>query len=407
MVKRCRAGGTKRRWSSLILLITVVAAVWLPDCGEKQAERAAPPVVVVANVLQQDVPVYQEYVGTTDGLVNAKVRAEVEGYLIRQNYQEGSYVKKGQVLFEIDPRPFQAALEQAKGQLAQTRGNYYTAKTTLEKALPLAKLKAVSKQDRDNAIGQEQAARAAVDASQAAVRRAEINLSFTKITSPINGIAGIATAQIGDLVGTPASPELTMVSTLDPIKVYIPVSEQVYLEYLRVGERHGVMHQEADFTMFLATGSQYPHPGRFYFLDRQVDVQTGTIKVAVLFPNPGNLLRPGQFARVRVLVTTLKGALLVPQKAVSELQGAYEVAVVSPDHVAHIRPVNVGERYGTLWVIEKGLNPGERVVAEGVQKVKEGEKVTPQPFEEKPPAKPGSPAGAKSSPPTPVKNKER
>ncbi len=273
--------------------------------------------------------------------------------------------------------------------------------------LPLAKLKAVSKQDRDNAIGQERAARAAVDASQAAVRRAEINLSFTKITSPINGIAGIATAQIGDLVGTASSPELTTVSTLDPIKVYIPVSEQVYLEYLRVGERHGVMHQEADFTMFLATGSQYPHPGRFYFLDRQVDVQTGTIKVAVLFPNPGNLLRPGQFARIRVLVTTLKGALLVPQKAVSELQGAYEVAVVSPDHVAHIRPVKVGERYGTLWVIEKGLNPGERVVAEGVQKVKEGEKVTPQPFEEKPPAKPGSPAGAKSSPATPVKNKER
>jgi membrane fusion protein (multidrug efflux system) len=392
--------------SGLILLAAALAAAGLAGCGEKKAAPPAPPVVQVVNVLQQDVPVHEEYVGTTDGLVNAKVRAQVEGYLIRQNYHEGSFVKKGQVLFEIDPRPFQAALEQAKGQLAQNRGNYYTAKTTLEKALPLAKLNAVSKQDRDNAIGQERAARAAVEASQAAVRRAEINLSFTKITAPIDGIAGMATAQIGDLVGTSTSPELTAVSTVDPIKVYVPLSEQVYLEQSRA-ETDGKLggRETSEFTMTLADGRVYPHPGRFYYLDRSVDVRTGTIRVAVLFPNPGNVLRPGQFARVRVLVHILKGALLVPQNAVSELQGAFEVAVVSPDGVVHLQPVTMGPRYGTWWVVSQGLQPGQRVVAAGVQKVREGQKVTPDALAVKPPAEPGTPAGAKSLQPTTAKTR--
>jgi membrane fusion protein (multidrug efflux system) len=373
----------------------------MAGCVEKEAERPLPPVVQVVNVLQQDVPDYQDYVGTTDGLVNAKVRAQVEGYLIKQNYQEGSYVKKGQVLFEIDPRPFQAALEQAKGQLAQNRGTYYTAKTTLEKALPLAKLNAVSRQDRDNAIGQERAARAAVEAAQAAVRRAEINLSFTKITSPIDGIAGMATAQIGDLVGTSTGPELTAVSTVNPIKVYVPLSEQVYLEQSRAEASRKVGSRETfEFTITLADGRVYPHQGRFYYLDRSVDVRTGTIKVAVLFPNPGNVLRPGQFARVRVLVAILQGALLVPQQVVSEMQGAFEVAVVSPDGVVHLQPVKMGPRYGTWWVVSEGLQPGERVVAQGVQKVKEGEKVAPRLVEEKPPAEPGTPTGAKTLQPT-------
>jgi membrane fusion protein (multidrug efflux system) len=363
--------------------------------------------VAVIQVRQQDVPVYHEFVGTTDGLVNAKVRAEVEGYLVKRTYKEGSYVKKGQVLFEIDPRPFEAALEQAKGQLAQNRGKYYTAKTTLQKILPLAKLNAVSRQDRDNAIGQERAARAAVEASKAAVRRAEINLSFTKITSPISGIAGIAQAQIGDLVGTPSSPELTTVSTLDPIKVYIQLSEQRYLEHRQAVERHEAGPPETFvYTMILADGSRYPYQGRFSFLDRSVDIRTGTIKVAVLFPNPNNFLRPGQFARVRVLVGTRKGALLVPQQAVSEMQGAYEVAVVSPNHTVDIRPVKVGERYGAWWVIRQGLKPTERVVVEGVQKVKAGEKVSPQPFAQKPLAKPGSPVEGQL-PPNPLKPMEK
>ncbi|MEJ2069043.1 MAG: efflux RND transporter periplasmic adaptor subunit [Syntrophobacterales bacterium] len=399
--------GKGLQFEFILLNIMILAALGLAGCGRQESQPAAPPVVKVAPVLQQDVPVYHEFVGITDGLVNAKVRAQVEGYLIKRNYKEGSYVKEGQVLFQIDPRPFEAALEQAKGQLAQDLGKYYTAKTTLQKVIPLAKLNAVSQQDRDSAIGQERAARAAVNASKAAVRRAEINLSFTKITSPINGIAGIANAQIGDLVGTASSPELTTVSTLNPIKVYIQLSEQRYLEHRQAMERHEARAPKAFvYTMILADGSHYPHQGKFSFLDRSVDVRTGTIKVAVLFPNPGNFLRPGQFARVRVLVDTQKNALLVPQKAVSERQGAFEVAVVTPDNTVDIRPVEVGERHGTLWVIRKGLQPGERVVVEGTQKVQAGEKVTPQPFEAEAPAKAKSPEDAGTSSSNPVKTSE-
>jgi membrane fusion protein (multidrug efflux system) len=397
--------GLPRRSSALPLCWTILALtifLLLPACEKKEARGPTPPTVEVVDVLQQDVPVYHEFVGTTDGLVNAKVRAQVNGYLIKRDYKEGSYVKKGQVLFEIDPRPFQAALEQAKGQLAQYQGNYFTAKTTLQKVLPLAKLNAVSQQDRDNAIGQERAAKAAVEASRAAVRRAEINLSFTKITSPINGIAGIATAQIGDLVGPSTNSVLTTVSTLNPIKVYVPESEQAYLEHAAAEQRHEITSQDFVFTMFLATGQQYPYKGKFLFLDRSVDVHTGTITLAVQFPNPGNVLRPGQFARVKVLTTILKGALLVPQKSVAELQGAYQVAVVSPANVVEIRPVKVGERYRTWWVISQGLKPGERVAAQGVQKVKEGEKVTPKLVKVKPPANPETSGGTTPAASTPA-----
>jgi RND family efflux transporter MFP subunit len=380
----------------------------LPACGPKESKPPSPAVVEVAPVLQQDIPIYHEYVGTTDGLVNAKVRAEVVGYLIRQNYQEGSYVKKGQLLFDLDPRPFEAALEQAKGQLAQSQGNHYTAKTTLEKVLPLAKISAVSKQDRDNAIGQERAARAAVQAAQAAVRNAEINLSFTRITSQISGIAGIAMAQIGDLVGTPGSPELTTVSTVDPIKVYIPISEQRYLQHrMAMAAEKSSPASEFGFQMTLADGSVYPHAGRFYFTDRQVDVRTGTIKVAVLFPNPGNMLRPGQFARLRVRVEVQKGALLVPQKAVIEQQGAFQVAVVTPENLVQIRAVKVGERHGTMWLINQGLKPGESVVVQGVQKVKDGQKVTPKPYKEKPPENPQGPASRGATPPGAASTREK
>jgi membrane fusion protein, multidrug efflux system len=409
MPERARLFPDKRLHFEFILLnIMILAALGLAGCGKPEGKHAAPPVVKVAPVLQQNVPVYHEFVGITDGLVNAKVRAQVEGYLIKRNYQEGSYVKKGQTLFEIDPRPFRAALERAKGQLAQDLGNYYTAKTTLQKVIPLAKLNAVSEQDRDTAIGQERAARAAVKAARAAVREAEINLSFTKITSPISGIAGIAQAQIGDLVGTPTSPELTAVSTLDPIKVYIQLSEQRYLEHRQAMERDKARAPQAFvYTMILADGSHYPHRGKFSFLDRSVDVRTGTIKVAVLFPNPGNFLRPGQFARVRVLVGEEKNALLVPQKAVSERQGAFEVAVVTPDNTVEIRPVKVGERHDTLWVIREGLKPGERVVVEGIQKVRAGKKVTPEPFEAEAPAKTKSPESAGPSSSKPAKTSER
>jgi membrane fusion protein (multidrug efflux system) len=351
--------------------------------------------VEVAQVVQKDVPIVREWVGSTDGLVNAKINAQVQGYLIKQNYKEGSVVKKDQVLFEIDPRPFQAALEQYKGQLAISEGQLYTAKANLEKIRPLAKVNAVSKKDLDDAIGREASARAAVQAAKAAVRKAEIDLSFTKITSPINGIAGIAKAQLGDLVGNPGGPELTTVSTVNPIKVYIPISEQEYMHFTRTSEAKRNSDKDGpSLELVLADGRVFPHKGKVYFADRQVDERTGTIKVATLFPNPGNLLRPGQFAKVKALIDTQKGALLVPQRAVTELQGRFQVAVVGANNKVDLRWVKVGERTGALWVIEEGLKPGERVIVEGIQKVKAGMTVTPKPFQEAPPDKPGVPKAA-------------
>ena len=348
----------------ILALAPLVAAVCLAlflltGCGEKKAAVPAAPSVEVANVVVKDVPIEREWVGTTDGLVNAKINAQVQGYLIKQNYKEGSEVKKGQILFEIDPRPFQAALEQAKGQLAVNEGQFYTAKANLEKIRPLAAVNAVSKKDLDDAIGREASAKAAVQAGKASVRKDEIDLSFTKITSPIDGIAGISKAQLGDLVGSPGGPELTTVSTVDPIKVFVPLSEQEYMRFIREAEAKGNSEsKEHNLELILADGRVFPHKGRLYFADRQVDERTGTIKIATLFPNPGNILRPGQFAKIRALIETQKGALLVPQRAVNELQGRFQVAVVGPDNKVDLRWVKVGERAGTLWVIDEGLKPG-------------------------------------------------
>ncbi len=367
--------------------VTVLSLALLPitGCQEQKAAAPAAPTVEVAEVVQKDVPIIREWVGTTDGLVNAKINAQVQGYLIRQNYQEGSVVKKGQVLFEIDPRPFQAALEQAKGQLAIAEGQLYTAKANLEKIRPLAQVNAVSKKDLDDAIGREASSRAAVQAAKAAVQKAQIDLSFTRITSPIDGIAGIAKAQLGDLVGSTGGPELTTVSTVDPIKVYVPISEQEYMHYTRAAEGKEKSDREGpSLELVLADGRVFPHKGRVSFADRQVDERTGTIKVATLFPNPGNLLRPGQFAKVRALLETQQGALLVPQRAVKELQGRFQVAVVGPDHKVDLRWVKVGERAGSLWVVEEGLKPGERVIVEGLQKVRAGMAVTPKLHQEPP-----------------------
>lgn len=388
-------GGEGRRGQGLGRLLPLVAAVCLvfgllTGCGEKKAAAPVAPTVEVVEVVQKDVPIVREWVGTTDGLVNAKINAQVQGYLIKQNYQEGSVVKPGQVLFEIDPRPFQAALEQAKGQLAIAEGQFYTAKANLEKIRPLAQVNAVSKKDLDDAIGREASARAAVQAAKAAVQKAQIDLSFTRITSPIGGIAGIAKAQLGDLVGSPGGPELTTVSTVDPIKAYIPISEQEYLRFTREGKaRENSEPQQAGLELILADGSVFPHKGRVSFADRQVDERTGTIKVAAIFPNPGNLLRPGQFAKVRALMETREGALLVPQRAVNELQGRFQVAVVGPDNQVDLRWVKVGERFGALWVIEEGVKPGERVIVEGLQKVRAGMPVTPKPHQEAAAASPG------------------
>ena len=376
----------------------VIASVILLSslgCGKSEQPQARPPEVEVVRVEQKDVPIWNEWVGTLEGFVNAQIKPQVTGYLLRQTYQEGSFVKKGQLLFEIDPRTFQAALDQTKaqlanaeGQLAQAEANQVKAQLDVNRYTPLAKEQAVSQQDLDNAVqgnvaaqAQVRAAKAQIDAATAQMAAAQLNLGFTKIVSLIDGIVGVAQAQIGDLVGPTSL--LTTVSTLDPIKVYFPVSERGYLNYIKENPdaaKRAEQERHLGLEMILADGSRYPHEGSFSFADRQVDVKTGTLRLQGLFPNPGNILRPGQFARVRAITTTKKEALLVPQRAVTELQGGYQVAVVGKDNKVEIRPVKVGERIGPQWIIETGLKPGERVVAEGVQRVKAGMTVNPKPL---------------------------
>jgi RND family efflux transporter MFP subunit len=377
-------------------------------CGKSEPPQARPPEVEVVQVEQKDVPIWNEWVGTLDGFVNAQIKPQVTGYLLRQTYKEGSFVKKGQLLFEIDPRTFQAALDQAKaqranaeGQLAQAEANQVKAQLDVNRYTPLAKEQAVSQQDLDNAVqgnvaaqAQVRAAKAQIDAARAQVEAAQLNLSFTRIVSLIDGIVGIAQAQIGDLVGPTSL--LTTVSTLDPIKVYFPVSERGYLDYVKENpdaEKRAAEEKQLALELVLADGSVYPNKGSFSFADRQVDVKTGTLRLQGLFPNPGNILRPGQFARVRAVTKTRRGALLIPQRAVTELQGSYQVAVVSKDNKVSIRPVKVAERVGTEWIIDTGLKPGERVVAEGIQRVKAGMTVNPKPLKAMTEAKP-----AKSEP---------
>jgi membrane fusion protein (multidrug efflux system) len=333
--------------------------------------------VEVVEVIRKDVPLYSEWTASTDGLVNATIRAQVQGLLIKRDYTEGDFVRAGQVLFEIDPRTFQAALEQAKAQLAEQKARWETVKANLERIKPLVEQRAVSRKDFDDAVGAEAGTHAAVTAAQAVVDKVQLDLGFTKIISPIDGIAGIAKAQLGNLVGPGSVEELTMVSTVDPIKVYILMSEQEYLKNVQNSRGHG---QQMPLELILADGKVHPHTGFFAFADRQVDVKTGTIKVAALFPNPGNVIRPGQFARVRAQTAIKKDALLVPQRAIMELQAGYQVAVVGSDSKVAIRPVKVAEKVDGLWVVDAGVKPGEQVIAEGLQKVKQGMVVVTKPF---------------------------
>ncbi|MGZ4999217.1 MAG: efflux RND transporter periplasmic adaptor subunit [Methylomonas sp.] len=361
-------------------------ALLISACNKtEQAPPPSLPMVEVAEVVQKDVPIYQEWVGSLDGMVNAQIVAQVTGYLIKQNYQEGQAVKKGQLLYEIDPRTFQAALDQAKGNLARQEAVLKTTRLDMERVERLLPEKAVSVRDRDNAVGREASAQAEVLAAKAALEQAQLALGFTKITSPIDGIAGISKAQLGNLVGPgSANAILTTVSQVDPIKAYIPLSEQQYLQFAREKRENGERREGPPMELILADGSTYPHPGKFFFADRQVDVQTGTIQLATLFPNPGNLLRPGQYAKVRAMVKHRPGALLVPQRAVGEMQGRRLVAVVNADNTVEMRPVKVAETIGTMWVIEEGLKPGERVIVEGIQKARPGSKVEPKPYAETP-----------------------
>ncbi len=368
------------------LMLAALAAVLLTDssCGGLKPQAAAPgpsmPVGVVKTI-QMDVPVHAEWVATLDGYVNAQIQAQVSGYLIKQNYKEGSYVHKGDVLFEIDPRPFQAVLDQAKGQLAQARAQLYLADVNVKRDTPLVKERAIAQSQLDAETAAQMQAQAAIQSAEAAVEQAQLNLGFTKVLSLVDGVAGIATTQMGNLV-SPAT-ALTMVSKVDPIKVYFPISEQEYLQFtsklLKKASTSNLLRASDTraLDLILSDGSTYPHKGQVIFTDRQVDPQTGTIRVVGAFPNPGNILRPGQFARVRALLGVRQGAVLVPQRCVTELQGTYEVAVVDAKNAISVRKVKVGDRVGPLWVVDAGLAPGEEVVSDGTSKVRDGMPVSP------------------------------
>ena len=427
------------------LLVTVVVLAR----GKKTTTTVAAPLEVdVVQVKQQDVPLYSEWIGTTDGMVNADIRAQVSGYLIRKDYTEGAFVRTGQLLFEIDPRPFEAVLNQSKADLAKAEAQRVQAVTQLDQAeaqlaqarsqlmqaeanqrktqldvnkfVPLAAQHAVTQQDMDNAVQSNDAAVAQVDAarsqikassaavatakasigaadaqvnsSKAVVKTAELNLGFTKIVSPIDGIVGIANAQVGDLV-SPTSEVITTVSTVDPIKVYFTVSEQEYLDYAKrnptPADRTSA-EQQLQLQLVLADGSTYPHAGRFYIADRQVDPQTGAIRMAGIFPNSDNVLRPGQYGRVRAVTNIQQGALLVPQRAVSQIQGLYRVAVVGSDDKIVMRTIVPGPTVGQLWVVQSGLNVGERVLVDGTLRITPGTKIKPRDYV---PAAPAASAG--------------
>jgi membrane fusion protein (multidrug efflux system) len=380
--------------AGLIVIALIIGAVRPKHVAG--APTGMPVEVEVVQVEQKNVPIYGEWIGTLDGLVNADVRAQVTGYIVKQGYQEGMPVKKGQLLFEIDPRPFQAALDQAQGQLAQARANLAIAEAVqvrtqldVNRYAPLAKEQAASQQDLDNAVQNNLAAKATVETAkaqiqtlEATVENAKINLGFTRLVAPIDGIAGQAQLQVGALA-SPAAGPVTSVSTLDPIRVYFTVGEPQYLAWRKRFPTES-SRLEADkqlrLELILADGTTYDHLGTFYFADRQVNETTGAIRLAGLFPNPNNILRPGGYGKVRAVIRTQQDAILVPQRAVTELQGGYQVAVVGLDNKVIIRTVTVADRVGSDWVISDGLKPGDKVIAEGVQKVRSGSAVNPKPY---------------------------
>jgi RND family efflux transporter MFP subunit len=361
--------------------ILLAAALFLcfAGCKEKPRPTPPPPIVVVATVTQADVPIYHEWVGTLDGMVNATIRAQVSGYLLTQDYREGDAIKKGDLLFQIDPRPFRAVLDQANGQLAQTEARLGKTGLDVARYAPLVKEKAISQEEYDDAVQANLEAKAAVLSAKAQVEQAQLNLGFTKITSPIDGIASIAKGQIGDLVG-PATVELTTVSTIDPIKAYYNVTEQAYINFAKLFSKENDRQtrlKQLEIRLILADGTVYPKAGQIYAPDRAIGATTGALRLEALFPNPDSTLRPGQFVRVQVKFDTKRGALLVPQRAVSELQGTYQVAIVDAANKIHIQPVRVGERSGSLWIIDQGLEAGQRIVVEGLQKIRDGVLVNP------------------------------
>jgi RND family efflux transporter MFP subunit len=377
--KQSLAPNWRARGGTILILL---AAIVLAGCTEKEAVLAAAPEVEIVQVTQQDVPQYTECIATLDGYVNAQIEPQVAGYLMKQNYSEGTVVHKGDVLFEIDPRPFEAALQESKGKVAQAEAQFGKTKLDVARDTPLARESAIPQAQLDNDVQAYQAAQAMVASAKALVEQAELNVGFTKVRSLITGVAGLAKGQIGDLVGPTTI--LTTVSQVEPIKAYFAISEQQYLKLAdrisAVAEGRRRVGEQKVLELILSDGSVYPRKGSVVFADRQVDVKTGTIRMAGAFENPGGILRPGMFGRVRAVTGVAKAALLVPQRSVIEAQGSYSVVVVNANNQASIRPVKTGDRVGQLWVITEGVKAGEQVIAEGMQKAKEGVIVRPKQF---------------------------
>ncbi|TMP90590.1 MAG: efflux RND transporter periplasmic adaptor subunit [Verrucomicrobia bacterium] len=366
------------KWLSVRAALLILVLFCL-SCSRKMAP-AAPnaPEVLVTTVTPRDVPRVLERVATLDGFINANINAQVQGYIVSRDYQEGSVVKKGNPLFQIDPRPFEAALAQAKGTLAKDKANQVKADADEKRAMDLFNKKVISDQERDTATAAAQAGRANIEADEAAVKQAELNLGYTKITAPIDGVAGFTNNQVGDLVG-PSTGPLTTVSQIDPIKAVVTAGEGPFTDFVSrhpdATERNAYI-KSLDFDLILGNGELYPHKGKFYALDRSLDPKTGSIRYEVTFPNPGNILRPGQFGKVRFVADMKKGAMVIPQEAVNELQGNFQVAVVDQNNRVSIRPVKMGERIGAMWEVTEGLKPGDKVVVQGLQKAREGSTVT-------------------------------
>jgi len=364
----CRAA------SRLVLALLLVSVSFAVGCSKTNAAAAIPaPEVEVATVVQKDVPIFSEWVATLDGYVNAQIQPQVTGYIIRQTYKEGSFVYKGQILFHIDPRPFQAVLDQTNAQLAQAQAQLAKTAMDVDRDTPLAKERAIAQSQLDNDLQANRAAKASVKAAEAQVEQAQLNLEFTAVKSLVDGVAGIAQVQIGNLVNP--TTVLTSVSQINPIKAYFSISEQEYIHFadrINADAQKEAPSNAPPFELILADGSVYPHKGTGLLANRQVDVSTGSIQIVCSFPNPQNFLRPGQFGRLRAAPDIRRGALLVPQKAVSELQGSYQLAVVGADNKVSIRAVKVGDHVGPMWIVEGGVKPGEQVVVEGLQKVQNG-----------------------------------
>jgi len=370
----------------LFSCLTMYSCTDVPEQDGEQAEQTNQTElthVKARNIIKKSIPLELEWLATIEGNTTAQIRAKVSGYLTKQNYQEGSLVKKGDILFEIDPRPFQATLEQAQGDLKQAEALWTTSKANLEKIRPLAKISAVSKADLDNAIGAEQSSSAKVIAAKAAVDSAKLNLEYTKIIAPIDGLVGVAKAQIGDLVGSQTISELTTMSSVDPVRIFVPITEQQYLKAALLAEKKelegkGDKEKELQFRLFLTGDIEYPKIGYAEFADRQIDPTTGTIKLAISFPNPNNILRPGMSAKIRTSFNSQEKAMLVPSSVITTIQGLYNIMVIDADNIIHIRNVQLGKQLDNYQVITEGLEENDRIVINESKAItlKEGDKVS-------------------------------